>query len=396
MPLVVIATHPVQYLAPLYRTLAREYKLALHVIYDSNYSALPHRDKEFRTDFAWDTDLLSGYDHTFLHNAGGAPGSGSGKTHGLGKTLRRLSPEAVLISGYSPFFYQAAILSVLNAGYPMIFRAETTDHAQNRNAFKNLLRDWFLRKFYAQCRYLLYVGAHSYRHFKRLGCPEEKLLFSPYSVDTSYFKMDERAREEFRRATREKLGITESQIVVLFSGKLSARKAPELLIRSVKELEPGLRRKIVLLYMGDGQLLDSLKNLAQKDQVPALFIGFKNQSELSPYFHCADLLSLPSRSQETWGLVVNEALHHGLPVIASDAVGSAVDLIEPGITGEVFEKNSIASLAAALGRGIALCGQETTRNSCRNKAAQYDMRHAAEGIARAYQAIIKNGPGKTP
>jgi glycosyltransferase involved in cell wall biosynthesis len=117
-------------------------------------------------------------------------------------------------------------------------------------------------------------------------------------------------------------------------------------------------------------------------------VGFKNQKALSPFYHCADLLALPSRFGETWGLVVNEALHHGMPAIVSDAVGCAPDLIEPGATGEVFEANSMQLLASAIQRALRLVGLPEIRKTCRNKVAGYAVEKAAEGIARAYYETL--------
>ena len=116
------------------------------------------------------------------------------------------------------------------------------------------------------------------------------------------------------------------------------------------------------------------------------FLGFQNQSQLSPFYHSADALVLPSHS-ETWGLVVNEALHHGVPCVVSDAVGSGPDLIEPGVTGEMFEAGSVWGLAAALQRAIGLMGRPEIREACRGKVGEYTVDKAAEGIAAAYRFV---------
>src|SRR5215472_10359248 len=98
---------------------------------------------------------------------------------------------------------------------------------------------------------------------------------------------------------------------------------------------------------------DSLiASAAETPQVRVEFLGFQNQSALSPYYHAADLLVLPSIHSETWGLVVNEALHHGLPCVASEAVGCAPDLIESGVTGYTFKSGSPNSLALVLQQAL--------------------------------------------
>ena len=119
-----------------------------------------------------------------------------------------------------------------------------------------------------------------------------------------------------------------------------------------------------------------------------LLPGFRNQKELSPFFHAADMLALPSRRLETWGLVVNEALQHGLPCIVSDAVGCGPDLVIPGLTGEVFTTGSVDSLQTAILKLSGLVGHPATRLACREKIAGYSVEKAAAGIARAYEAAV--------
>ena len=83
---------------------------------------------------------------------------------------------------------------------------------------------------------------------------------------------------------------------------------------------------------------------------------------------------------------MNEALHHGVPAVVSEAVGCAPDLIEPGLTGEVFETGSVESLRAALQRAAALVDRRDVRDACRARVADYSVERAARGIAEAYDA----------
>jgi len=392
-PLVAIETHPIQYHAPVYRSVQQRFGIPVTVIYGSDCSVAGYRDTEFGTSFAWDTDLTSGYDSVFLSRE---PVDHEASTSGLGKVLRKLKPSAVLSVGYSPMFHQIAFLQAWNSGVPILFRGETSDHARCRSAFREFARARALALFYARCAKLLYVGEHSQQHFRRLGVPETKLLFSPYCVDMKSFRTSERDRRSLRDSTREQLHIGSHEIVVLFSGKLSERKGPDLLLAGVKTLPPEVRDRIVVLFLGSGAMETNLKDRArQAPDIKVRFVGFQNQSQLSPYYHAADLLVLPSRHSETWGLVVNEALHHGLPCVVSKAVGCQPDLIIPGRTGETFETNSTDSLAAAIVKVLALVGQSDIRDTCRERVSGYTVERAAEGIAEAYWSVVgaKKGVG---
>jgi glycosyltransferase involved in cell wall biosynthesis len=391
--LVVIETHPVQYHAPVYRMLQQEWGIPVTAIYGSDFSIRGYHDREFAATFAWDSDLLAGYTSQFLQASSGPDGTcaESVSTRGLADALRAARPAAILLLGYSPRFHQLAFFHAWRTGVPLLFRGETTDHGRKRSTLKTVLRDLALRKLYGACRALLYVGQRSYEHYDRLHCPSTKLFFSPYCVDTTAFATDEDARAQLRVPTRGALDIDERQVVVLFSGKLSERKGVEILVRAASLLPADLRKQIVLLFLGDGALRSRLHELA--DATPFLrtiFLGFKNQGELSAFYHAADMLVLPSIATETWGLVVNDALHHGLPAIVSGEVGSAPDMIEPGITGEVCDAGCPESLAQALERLVPILGSAELRSRCRAKVDGYTTARAAEGIARALEFVWDN------
>jgi len=396
--LAVIETHPVQYHAPVYRALQKQFCVNVTAIYGSDFSIVGYHDAEFGATFRWDTDLVSGYDAVFLSRVaqGGARSVEEVTTHGLSGVLQRLKPRAVLLLGYSPRFHRQAFFQARRLKVPLLFRGETTDHARHRGYLKQFARDRFLRWFYRQFSGLLYVGKRSREHFLRYGVSEEKLYFSPYCVDTNPFDLGEESRIRYRKAVRGNLRLAEDEAVLLFSGKLSPRKAPDLLVRAVKDMAPGMRKRIVLIFLGDGPMRGELERFSQTDpEVKAHFLGFQNQTHLSRYYHAADLLILPSQEWETWGLVVNEAMHHGLPCVVSDRVGCAPDLIEEGRTGELFEAGSVLSLRQAIERAMGLVGREDVRALCHKKVSGYTVERAAEGLARAFQDVVERRERRT-
>lgn len=388
--LCVIETHPVQYHAPVYQAIAHDFQLPIVAVYGTDCSIAGYNDSELDTYVAWDTDLVSGYSQVFLSTvAGGAAKTPEeASTHGLGKALRELRPTAILLTGYSPRFYELAFVAAARVGCPLLFRGETTDHAHSRSRSKQWLRDAVLRWFYSRCAGLLYIGQHSRRHFLRLGCPPDKLQFSPYCVDTTAFQTDEAARDGLRRAARRELNIPETCTVLVFSGKLSRRKGVDLLLAAAKSLPAIARDRIVILYVGAGELAAALREAASSEPtVEIRMAGFQNQSQISRFYHAADFLVLPSIRSETWGLVVNDALHHGLPCIVSDAVGCAPDLIVPGKTGEVCLAGSVASLREAIERGLGWKHDGAVRARCRSQVAKYTVQEAAKGIVGSYNDV---------
>jgi glycosyltransferase involved in cell wall biosynthesis len=380
----------VQYQAPVYAAVEQQFGIPVRAIYRSDYSIAGGFDKEFQTSVTWDNFAIDAQTTTFLSTT---RGGAEQPQVGLGEALRRASPGAVLLTGYHPSFLLRAFFEAKRRNYAVLFRAETTDHALQRSAAKAWLRDQFLRNLYRRCDRLLPIGTHSRAHYRRLGCPESKMIASPYCVDTRVFQCGEHFRDELREAKRRELGIAEGQVALLFSGKLGSRKAPDLLVEAVKRLPGELRQRVVLVFLGSGPLEEHLTQLAEQEpRIQTHFAGFKNQSQLSPYYHSADLMVLPSYS-ETWGLVVNEALHHGVPCVVTEAVGCAADLIDTGVTGEIATTGDTGSLAAAIGRAIPLSGDAATRAKCRERIGAFTVERAAEGIAKAYWSVTQNGAG---
>jgi hypothetical protein len=99
-------------------------------------------------------------------------------------------------------------------------------------------------------------------------------------------------------------------------------------------------------------------------------LGFVNQSELPAVYATADLLVLPFDAEETWGLVVSEAMACGIPAVASDAVGCAPDLVDAGSTGALFPFSDVAALLAAI-EGVLSLNRPQVRRRLADKMALY-------------------------
>ena len=139
---------------------------------------------------------------------------------------------------------------------------------------------------------------------------------------------------------------------MLFLSKLTAKKRADDLIRAFAVIERQFANAR-LVIAGSGAQAEQLRNLAADLNLERLvFVGFHNQSELPGLYAACDVFVLPS-ANEPWGLVVNEAMAAGLPVIVSDEVGAAPDLVEGKGTGIVFPCGNVTALAQALATLIA-------------------------------------------
>ncbi len=392
--LAIVETHPVQYHAPVWRA-AAALGVPLTVIYGGDFSVRGYRDREFGTSFRWEADLLAGYPSRVLQPK--ADGYDAVTASGLEDALNQLKPAAVLALGYHHPLDRAAIRWALGRRVPLFFRGETSDAPRAaRGWWRALLRDLVLRRIYRRCAAVLYLGENSRSHYRRLGVAEGKLVHSPYCVDTAMFDTREEARAELCGKTRLQAGIAQDDWVLLFSGKLSLRKGVDQIPQAAAALPEELRRRVRLVFVGDGEKRAELEAVCA-NLLPGRchFTGFINQSGLSAWYHAADALLLPSREMETWGLVVNDALHHGLPAVVSEAVGCAPDLVKSGLTGEVFVTHDVSGLTQALKQvaGWSQIAPERTRSACRDLVERYSISQAAMGVLRAWQGM---GPAPAP
>jgi glycosyltransferase involved in cell wall biosynthesis len=340
--LAVLLSHPVQYYSPVLKALAEE--IPIHVFYELGEKSTVF-DKGFGVDVRWDTPLFEGYEYSYLPNWSFKPGA----DHFLGlispgacSQILNWRPDAVLIYGWKYWTHLIVMRTLHRVGIPVLFRGDSTNLDVESAGLRYVARKRLLRWVYNHVDIALYVGSRNKEYFASAGLQNQQLVFAPHAVDNGLF-----ARSLDRRSgLRQNLGIDDQDIAYLFVGKLEPRKAPDLLIEAFKRVDVA---KTHLIVVGTG-VMESWLRAQAGDRVH--FVGFQNQSVMSHWYGASDVLVLPSSWGETWGLVINEAMASGLPIIASDKVGAAMDLVAHERNGYVFKSGDPASLADAMRRMI--------------------------------------------
>lgn len=382
----ILASHPIQYQAPLFRELARHVDLKVHFAH--RQTAVGQAAAGFNVAFEWDVDLLGGYDHTFLQNQSRHPGVNDFfgcDTPAIADEIRKGGFDAFLVTGWYLKSYWQAIRACRRNGVPVMVRGDSqlsTPRGRLKQLGKEIVYPRVLRQFDA----CLYVGQKNREYLQHYAVPPERLFFSPHCIDNNAFAS--LAHAVNRAESRMRLGIAPDQKVVLFVGKLLDRKRPLDLVDALSHLrDRGV--SVFGVFAGDGPLRDSLEALGNKRNVPLAFLGFRNQTELPEAYAIADVMVLPSEGSETWGLVVNEALACGTPVVVSDAVGCAPDLVIEGKTGAVYPMGNTLALADALQRVLA---EPPSHEAIREKSNAYSVGAAARGVLEAVTSITGRKP----
>ena len=327
------------YQAALFRELAAHRRLDLTVYFCSD-EGLSARDvqKMYKVDAQWgaDSDLLEGYHFKFLRNYAPRPSYLKWPfgliNFGILKDIVLCRPDVViLMSWMNPTWWMALMACVL-LGIPFLYMTDANVQIERyRSRRKRRIKQMILGKtLFRLCSGFLCAGRANKALYKLYGVPDRKLFRFAYSwgYDSLQGKLEELRSQ--RSQIRAEIGIPEESLVVLFCGRLSREKNLPHLIDAYHQLD--VERKSLVL-VGDGELKQSLQDYVDRLGVDSVyFCGFKNRDEIAKYYVISDLLVLPS-VRETWGIVVNEAMCFGLPVIVSSQVGAGMDLVSNGQNG---------------------------------------------------------------
>ena len=367
--LIILSTHPIQYQIPLWRALAASGQVPFEVWYLSDHGVRQSYDVEFGKTFSWDLEMLEGYPHRFL-NRDPSVKVNEFWSAGLPESFHQLLADnpvsAIWVQGWQVRAYWQAIAAAHKRGIAVWLRGESNDLATTKplkRIAKRLALGWLFQKV----SWFLCIGTANARLYAQYGVGAERMKQAPYCIDNARFAAQANMLRPQRNAIRQRWGIPQDAFCPLFVGKFIPKKRPLDLLAAAKrlgghldgiplhplfvgsgELGPALRAACQVSFDAETEGASSTAVKQQADLPHASFAGFLNQTEVSAAYVAADCLVLPSDSNETWGLVVNEAMASGLPCIVSDACGSGADLVAPLQAKSVFALGSIDGLIAAL------------------------------------------------
>jgi glycosyltransferase involved in cell wall biosynthesis len=364
-----LVSHPIQYQAPLLRRIAQELDIDLTVLFGSDFSVRSYKDEGFGVDVAWDTPLLDGYRSEFLPSVRdtGTLSLSSPVSRGIFAALRRIRPDALWVHGYASINSLHGILAANALGIPVLLRAESWLADRPRSPLTLTAKRLFFAALGHAIDAVLPIGSVNAAYWSHYS-PDTPQFLMPYTVDNEYFASRADAARPHTAALRAELNLAPDRPVILFASKLQPRKHADHLLHAFHQLlgspfiarslrdEGGTKASTIpyLVLVGDGESRSSLEALAATLGLTkhVRFVGFRNQSELPGFFALADVFVLPSR-HEPWGLIVNEAMASGCPVIVSSDVGCHPDLVSTtsdAPTGLVYPFGDISALTAALHR----------------------------------------------
>ncbi|MBD2704537.1 glycosyltransferase family 4 protein [Spirosoma sp. BT702] len=301
------------------------------------------------------------------------------------RRARAYRPDVISLTGYyDPAQILLLIWAKLNR-VKVILQNESTETDHQRGGWKEVLKEWI----FGRCDGFFCFGSQSADYLIRLGVPAHKILLRKSAVDNDSLRAAYERALRTRTQTQESLGLQPHNFI--FVGRLiSAKNLPTLVTSFANaQKQSTMGKNWGLIFLGDGPEKESLQQQTQKlvliDSVH--FLPGRPWFQVPDVLALSDILVLPSLS-EPWGLVVNEAMVCGLPVIVSDRCGCVPDLVRDGQTGFIFDPDQPDLLTQLLRRFMdETVDVASMSEAARERIAPYSPEAVAQEMLNGFMKI---------
>lgn len=370
------------YRIPVFNALARLSGIDLHVIFLAETDEGLRQWQVYKDEIGFSYQILRSWRwrvgrNNFLFN------------YGLRPALQRAKPQAILCGGYNYLASWEAQRWARRRGAGFVLWSESNRHdARGGHNWREFLKAYFVRR----CDRFVVPGKSASEYLKTLGAAAENIFIAPNAVDNHLFASGAEKTKAHAAEFRDRLKLPARYI--LFVGRLVQEKGVFDLLEAYAGLESALRAEVGLVFAGDGDAREMVVERARsKDIAPGtvFFPGFAQREDLAGMYGLAEMLVLATHS-DPWGLVVNEAMACGLPVIVSSVAGCTSDLVEEGWNGYVVPPRDPEKLSEAM---TSLLRQPELRRAMSihswERIRSYSPEACAEGLAAAGIAARAGG-----
>jgi len=373
--LVVVTEIIAPYRIPAFNALARRPELELHVLFLSENDPVLRQWRVYKDEIRFQYAVLPSWRHRL------------GKynvliNRGMQSTLNKIRPNVVMCGGYNYFASWQSAFWAQSRRIPLLLWSESTA-LDERKRYR--LVEFLKARFLSLCTAFVVPGKSSLQYLKDLGVSNHYIFTAPNSVDLSFFSKAAEAAQGDRSQVRRRLALPPRYF--LYVGRLVRAKGVFDLLEAYSRLDDQLRSSIGLVFVGDGPARQEVMERASRVSGEVRFYGFVHREGLPEFYASADALIFPTHS-DTWGLVVNEAMSCGLPIIVTQVAGCVADLVEDNWNGFVIPPQNPEQLAEAMARlanDPALEAEMSSRS--RERIAAYSPEAWAQGMVNAVGSV---------
>jgi len=338
--LVIITEIISPYRIPIFNSLAESANPKLHVIFLAETDPGLRQWEVYREEIQFSFEVLPSWRKRI--------GSWSVLLNrGMGRALEHIQPDVILCGGYNyPAAWQA-LFWARNRQIPFLLWSES--HAgdmRSNHASIELLKREFLRL----CNGFVVPGTAANDYLRGFGIDQSRIFKAVNAVDNTFFSDGAKFARENAIQLRAELGLPERYF--LFTGRLVREKGIFELLSAYATLDSALRMTTGLVFVGDGPCRSEIEHQAASISPGVIrFVGFAQRERLPIFYSLAEVLILATYT-DPWGLVINEGMACGLPIIVSDVAGCAMDLVTEDWNGKIVPVRDAVALAAAM-RAVA-------------------------------------------
>ncbi len=367
------------YRIPVFNALAKVDGIDLHVIFLAETDPEARDWLVYKDEIRFSWQVLPSYRkrvgrHNLLLNVG------------VGAALSKARPDVIICGGYNYIASWLALLWALRRRLPFFLWTESNSRDLRQN---NPVLQRLKRAFIKSCDGFVVPGKASQQYLQSFSVSQKKIFTAPNAVDNDLYK---NTAEDVRgNDAKWRLQLNLPQRFFLFVGRMVIEKGIFDLFHAYHALDPKVRAKVGLVFVGDGPKRVELERLSRTVKVGFIqFPGFVQRENLARYYALADALVLPTYT-DAWGLVVNEAMACGLPIVCSDVAGCVPDLVLEGWNGRVIPPRDIQKLVQALNNlaNNPKIIREMGENS-RERILHFSPEISANGIAGAAFSATTN------
>ena len=359
------------YRIPIFNALAARQEIELHVVFLSESDTSLRQWKVYLEEIQFSYQVLQSFRRRIA-------GFHVLITRGVSGALDRANPEVIVAGGYNYVAMWEAKRWARLRGIPFLLWSESNSQDSRRNLWPV---EFAKRKFIDDCQGFVVPGRSAAEYLAGLGAGKEKIFVAPNAVDVQRFaKGGEQTPRN--RAQMDQSGLPPQYF--LYVGRFVRSKGIYDLLKAYSDLPEDVRQTAGLVFVGDGKERSELMRRSREIRTGCvIFPGFVQRDELPAYYANANALVFPTHS-DPWGLVVNEAMACGIPVIATDVAGCTADLVCDGMNGYVVRARHPGQLTQAM---LKLVNDPPLRRrmgqAAMNKTQSFTPQAWADGMTRA-------------
>lgn len=305
------------------------------------------------------------------------------KFYFLSRLLIKKNYDLIHLAGWSEPACLLLLMTAKILRIPVVIESDTPlfDHAK---LWKRVIKRLIYPTLFCFVNLFMPGGIRQALYLQFYGVPAERIVPLQMTVDVDSIKRYIATLTTTDRIRlRQRYQLSENNTVFLYVGRLVAYKGLATLLTIFQQQTVS---SMTLLIVGDGEMRAQVEECA-KTCAHIRYAGRLSNQDLLDAYYAADVFVLPAH-YEPWGLVVNEAMAVGLPVIVSDRVGCADDLVRDGETGYIVKANCRIALQQTLLRMLNVSERTLLAQQAQKIIANWTLTNEVNNLCQAWKRLL--------